>query len=154
MLFFIRDAEKTDMPQILDHMEVFMGHTIYKDIPFDREHFQRYLNISLTSGLLVVAEHHKNVVGVLGALSSAMPFNPSIETIVELAMWVEPECRGQGISAELMSRLEKKIQRRNPGQIKYFSMVSMQASMPEEVNKIYMDRGFHLNEMVFSKRIE
>lgn len=145
----IRAAEPADIAGVEKLVENFWPSTgsgfDYKEgsvIPF--------LELSLSHGLLVVAEVDGKLVGAAGGLLSPLMGNDEIVVGAELAWWVEPEYRKSSIGIELLRDLEQRAKDRGCAT---FSVTFMETSMPEVVRKIYINEGYSLAETTYTKRL-
>jgi GNAT superfamily N-acetyltransferase len=143
----IRDATKEDFDQILDCCEEFWAYTRYKE-PFCREHTRMYVQMAYDHGLLAVVDIDEIIVGFVAGVKSALMGNPDVLTGTELAWWISPGHRKNMHAIKLLKFIEGKAQEAG---IKYWNMVSMQSSMPEEVNALYEKMGYEHSETSYTK---
>ena len=143
----IRDAIKSDFDAILDMCKEFWEHTSYSE-PFERDHAAKMLDLSFDHELLMVLEIDKEVVGFIAGVKSPLLASTKALTATELAWWVDPVYRGNGVGFKLMASIEDKA--REIG-IKYWNMASMRSSNDKHANKIYESAGYKLNETIYQK---
>lgn len=143
----IRKAAPADYGDILDLCEEFWTHTMF-DEPFDRSHTMKMVNLANEHELLAVAISEGEIVGFAAGIKAPLLGSPEAMVGTELAWWVSPLCRGGTIGFKLLHFMEDLA--KNAG-IKYWSMVSMESSMPEQVNAMYERSGYIKSETTFTK---
>jgi GNAT superfamily N-acetyltransferase len=145
----IRRAEIEDFDQILTMCAEFWTHTQFSE-PFERSHTLSMVKMAYDSGLLAVVDVSGNVVGFCAGIKSFLLGSTKAVTGTELAWWITPDHRGSGTGVRLLRFMERLAKGEG---IKYWNMVSMQTSMPGEVNKMYEKMGYTLQESVYTKVI-
>lgn len=142
----IRDGVPEDFKSIIDCCEKFWAHTIH-DETFHRDHALCAIRLAYEHELLAVVDID-GVVGFMACVSSYLLASKEALVATELAWWLDEDQRGNGVGIELMNYMESKG--RGKG-IKYWNMVAMQSSMPEAVEKMYLDNGYVKNETIYMK---
>jgi len=143
----IRDAAESDFESVLDMCEEFWKHTSYSE-PFERDHTAKMLDMAFDHGLLMVLDIDREVVGFIAGIKSPLLASTQALIATELAWWVDPMYRGNGVGFKLMKSIEDKA--RNIG-VKYWNMASMRSSNDKHANRIYERAGYKLNETVYQK---
>jgi GNAT superfamily N-acetyltransferase len=145
----IREATKQDFDDILRLSADFWLHTQFSE-PFNAEHTKNMVQLAHDHCLLAVVEIDSRVVGFCAGICAPLMGSPHAVAGTELAWWVDPEHRGgkNGIALLLfMEQLAKKAG------VKYWNMVSMESSMPEQVGRMYEKMGYHKSETSYTKVI-
>lgn len=136
----IRIATTEDEELILRHILKFVATTPYKDY-VDEEALKNVINIFLNSPDKIILCHGE--VGMLVGMAVPMIIGKGF-IATELAWWVEPEARKNGIGLELIQAFEfwsKKIG---------CSLVSMSA-LDDQLGKFYEKNGYALQERAYVK---
>jgi len=143
----IRVAILDDFEEILDLCEDFWEHTQFEE-PFERSHTVNMVDMSYDHGLLAVLEIDGKVEGFAAGIKAPLMGNSSVLAGTELAWWVNPEKRSGGNGIKLLKFIEDLAKTQN---VKYWNMVSMQSSMPDQVNRMYEKMGYKLEETTYTK---
>lgn len=143
----IRKAIEADFEQILDLAADFWTHTEFEE-PFEREHTVSLVEMAHEHGLLAVVELDNKLVGFAAGVKAPLMGNSTVMAGTELAWWVDPNYRGNGV--RLLKFMEQLAKEEG---LKYWSMVSMESSNPEYVDKIYRKMGYKLSETTYLKVI-
>ena len=142
----IRSATRDDIPAIVDMAKTFWDSTVYEE-PLNPETVNMLCHSCIKDNLMCVLD----VDGPKGfGCASKIPLLANHEVMAgsELAWWIDPEYRNAGRGVELLKMLEAMAKRAG---IKYFTMVYMQSSMPDVVEKIYQDMGYNRHEVSYMK---
>lgn len=145
----IRLGAEKDIERILILSENFYEVAGCKEIiPFCADSSEEYIIISIDMGLLSVAEDHGLVVGFV--LGIAVPFLMNKDYLVgtEIAWWMEPEYRKGSAGIKLLSHIEKSA--KEAGCVMW-SMMSLEESEPEKMERIYLSRGYKKTENTFTR---
>lgn len=117
-------------------------------IPFCEESTDVSFAMCLDHGLLVVAEHEGEIVGMAAGVKSPMTMNHNYIVGAELCWWVKPEHRKGNTGIKLVIRLEELA--KDLG-VKVWSMLLLESSEPEKVAKIYDKMGYIPSERTYIK---
>ncbi len=146
----IRLATHEDIPYILALAEVFFNSSLIAKAGavFDWNGTEDLFEDLEEQELIVVAEIDDKIVGFI--LLDLSPTIGSFDIIQgnELAFYVEPGYRGEGIGRELILGAEE-VLRQHGAQV--YSMSSMMTSDPQVAHKLYQDLGFIHTESTYSK---
>lgn len=142
----IRLATEDDFESILDMSAKFWLQTQY-DEEFDRDHTLIMVEASCSLGLLAVCEIDGVNVGFCAAIKSFILGNRT-EFAIEIGWWLDPEHRKGKNGIALLRFMEKLVQEQR---IKYWTMVSMESSMPEVVGRMYESEGYVRSETSYTK---
>jgi len=142
----IRNATTEDFEAILDMSAEFWLQTQFSE-PFERDHTLNMVQMAHDHGLLAVVDID-GPVGFCAGVKSYTLGSTQAMTATELAWWLNPECRGGKNGVALLQFMEKLVQEQG---IKYWTMVSMQSSMPEVVGKMYERMGYVHSETCYTK---
>ena len=138
-----------DYPQLDDHCAEFWKHSPFTE-PYVRGSAETYLDIARSCGLLFKAIQNGRIIGFAAGAVSPLMGDSSILMGSELAWWVEPSSRSTGAGIALLERLEDAA--RAIG-VKYWTMIYMETSMPEQIRQIYEQRGYSLKETSYVKQL-
>lgn len=145
----IRKADIEDFDDILDLCKTFWKETQFNE-KFERNHTIEMVAAACSQGLLCVLEVDGSTEGFAAGCKSPSLGSSQAMVGTEIAWWVNPDHRGGGNGIELLKYMEMLAKEQG---VKYWSMVSMQSSMPEQVNALYEKMGYKLSEMVYTKVI-
>ena len=145
----IRDAIEGDFPEILDMCEQFWSHTIYTEA-FDREHTAGMVQMAFDHKLLLVVDIKGRACGFLAAIKAPLLASRESSHAVELAYWINPECRRGGDAINLMRAIED---RARAVDVKYFNFVALESSEPKKAERIYNHMGYEKSETSYTKVI-
>lgn len=143
----IRLATQEDFEAILDLSEEFWKHTMFTE-EFDREHTLLMIEQAFAHGLLAVAEIDNAVVGFVAGIKSFLLASTQSIMGTELAWWVNEKHRGGKSGIGLLRFIEELAREQG---IKYWTMISMESSMPEYANRLYEKMGYKKSETNFTK---
>ncbi len=145
----IRVATKDDFHDIVCMSAEFWQNTIYDD-DFCYDSVYRMVSGCYDYNLLIVAEKEGELVGFVAGVEGKLLANHSVKIGAELAWWLNPSARGGSLGVKMLKAAEK--QAKDNG-IKYWSMMYMESSMPEQIRKIYEKMGYQLAETTYVKRL-
>lgn len=143
----IRAATENDFSEILRMSADFWLHTQFSE-PFEAEHTKNMVKMAFDHGLLAVVEINGLVVGFCAAVKSYILGSTKAMCATELAWWIDPEHRQGKNGVALLQFMEGLVQEQG---IKYWTMVSMQSSMPEVVGRMYERMGYVHSETCYTK---
>lgn len=143
----IREATANDFPAILNLSAEFWRHTMFSE-PFEPEHTELMVQMASDHGLLAVLEMDSEVVGFAAGVASYLMGSTQAKCGTELAWWVSPSHRHGKNGVALLLFMERLAKEQG---IKYWTMVSMQSSMPDYVNALYEKMGYALSETSYTK---
>lgn len=106
----IRPATISDLPDVLTMLKSFaraslIDYTTWTDR--DEASATQRLHHMIVREYLMVAEHHGQLVGMIGAVQESDPWLRSRIRMREMFWWVEPGFRRKRISAELFIRWQQ-----------------------------------------------
>lgn len=142
----IRLARQEDFESILDMSAEFWLQTQFSE-PFEREHTLNMVQLAYDHGLLAVVDMG-GPVGFCAGVKSYTLGSSQAWVATELAWYLSPSHRGGKNGVALLQFMEKLVQEQG---IKYWTMVSMQSSMPEVVGKMYERMGYVHSETCYTK---
>jgi len=146
-MYKYRLATEQDFDCILSMASLFWLSTQFSE-DFEPDHTLLYVKMAYDHGLLVVAEDDKCVVGFCAAIKSFILGSTKAVGATELAFWLNPEHRKGKNGIALLLFMEGLVKEQG---IKYWTMVSMQSSMPEQVGKMYERMGYVHSETSYTK---
>jgi GNAT superfamily N-acetyltransferase len=145
----IRLATTKDFDDILKLSAEFWLHTQFTE-PFEPEHTLKMVEFSHDQGFLSVAESKGKIIGFAAGIYSALLGNSTVLAGTELAWWIDKEHRGGQHGIMLLKFMESRA--KDLG-IRYWNMVAMESSMPEQVKSMYEKMGYTHQESTFTKVI-
>lgn len=143
----IRSATEDDFQSILDMSAKFWLETQF-DEPFEPDHTVKMVRMAYDHGLLAVVDIDGERVGFCAGIKSFILGSTKALCATELAWWLNPEYRGGKNGVALLLFMEELVKEQG---IKYWTMVSMQSSMPEQVGKMYERMGYIHSETCYTK---
>lgn len=154
----IRTATIEDVPQLVAMAQRFYPLSpypaIYGDMPDAQAaglvivSLQGMAEHGIAPGVMLVAEHGGELVGMLCAHIDAATFTPAV-VAGELVWWVEPEHRGGMIAARLIRAGEEAARARGAT---VFNMSAL-ATSPEEAGAMLQRFGYAPTHTIYTKRL-
>lgn len=141
----IRPYKESDKEKLLSLCEEFWASTCGDLCEFEREHTSSKLDQFISSGACIVSDH---VDGFILLVESSNLCN-SQTICAEVAWYVSPESRG-GLGVQLLNAAIRYCTIKG---VSSLSMMFMQSSMPDSIERIYDKLGFKLRETTYVKRI-
>jgi len=124
----IRQANKFDLPNVLDMLRNFRSNT---PIEMMREcNNEEYINklfhhIILGGGVALIAED-KNTAGMIIGVKDQNIWDPNLKVLRELVYWVEPQYRGSSAGYKLLLQYNKLARELvNENKINMYTMTKM-----------------------------
>lgn len=146
----IRPATPDDFDAILDMSAEFWLHTQFTE-PFERDHTLKMVEMAYDHGLLAVVDIDRLLVGFCAGVKSYILGSTKALGATELAWWLNPDHRGGKNGVALLLFMEELVKEQG---IKYWTMITMQSSMPEEVGRMYERLGYVRSETSYTKVFE
>lgn len=143
----IRKAKQSDFESILNLAAEFWLQTDYDEV-FERDHTLVMVKMAFDHGLLAVVEINDEVVGFCAGVKSFILASSKAMIATELAYWVDPQHRGGKNGIALLHFMEELVKEQK---IKYWTMIAMQSSMPEQVGRLYENMGYVRSETGYTK---
>ncbi len=143
----IRKATEEDFDDILLLSAEFWLHTQFSE-PFDAEHTRNMVQLAYDNQLLAVLEIDSAIVGFCAGVCAPLMASPHAVAGTELAWWVDPNHRGGKNGIALLQFME---QLAKDAGVKYWTMVTMESSMPEIVGRMYEKMGYRKSETSYTK---
>lgn len=145
----IRDATREDYP-VLESMCQSFWNSLDFDEEYEQGSSEMYLDIALSQNLLFVYESDNKIKGFVAGCMIPLMGSKSTFSGTEQAWWVDPYYRGTTIGARLKKHIEKAA--KNLG-CKYWNMVALESSMPQEIKAMYEKDGYRVTETTYMKRL-
>lgn len=146
----IRAATERDFEQILEMSAKFWIETQFTE-PFEPDHTLKMVEMAYDHGLLAVVDIDGLCVGFCAGVKSFILGSTKAMCATELAWWLNPEYRGGKNGVALLQFMEGLVKEQG---IKYWTMVSMESSMPEQVGRMYEKLGYVRSETCYTKVFE
>ncbi len=102
----VRRANAADIPAVIRMGRKFHESTPYADVAYDPDSIRFISSQLIEGGILLIADHEGESVGMLGAAIGPLFMNRDALVCSELFWWVEPEGRNTGAGRALVERLE------------------------------------------------
>lgn len=147
----IRLASQADNDALVAIGHKFFQHNPYRhDSSLDEASLVATLDDLRLNHVLLVAEVDGRVVGTAGAFVTPLFWNHNEKQGLEAFWWVDEEHRGDGAGKKLRLQLQTQAKLRGA---KFWNMVALEDSMPDQVGQMYMKAGFRPVERVYMKVI-
>ena len=147
----IRDAKETDFDALIAIGRKFWQFNPYRhDSTLDEGSLRDTLAMLIDSHVLIVAEVDGQVVGAAGAFIAPVYWNKSELQGIEFFWWIDPEYRGNGAGRVLRYELQTRAKQNG---VKFWNMIALEDSMPDEVGAMYLKDGMRLIEHSYMKVI-
>lgn len=142
----IRLATEDDFNSILLMCADFWKHTQFTE-EFEPDHTLNMVKMAHEHGLLAVVDCD-GVVGFCAGVKMFLLGSTQALCATEVAYWLNPDHRKGKNGIALLLFMEELVKEQN---IKYWTMVSMQSSMPEIVGQMYERMGYVHSETSYTK---
>lgn len=142
----VRAGNYSDIPRIIEMSEVFWEKTIYEE-PIDPASIENTALSCIENNMMAVLDI-EGAKGFACGVVSPLLGNNSVLAGTEIAWWVEPDYRKGSYGIKLLKLIESLA--KDAG-VKYWSMVFMESSMPDDIKRIYEALGYELNETTYTK---
>lgn len=145
----IRAGTRDDLLAIVEMAEEFWQHTAF-DEPCDPATVWAMAENCIASDMMAVLDIGGEVVGFACGVVGPLLGNSAVLTGTELAWWVSPAHRSGRNGIALLKKIEQLARVQG---VKYWNMVYMESSMPEEVRGIYERLGYRRAETVYTREL-
>lgn len=146
----IRVATRSDIPRIVEMAERFYPLSGYVAIaPMSKESIAGLAILTMESGVMLLAEHAGEVVGMVCLHVDHFLFNIEVKIAHELVFWVEPEHRGGLLAMRLVKAAEKAAAERGAT----WNRMATLASSPPQAAALYGRMGYAPSDSYHLKRI-
>lgn len=147
----IRDAVIDDIDAIVEMaVEFWKLNPLGENIPADKISIEMFVKFCLEQKLLCVLSIDDVIEGFAAGIKSVALGNSSVAIGTELAWWVNPDHRHGRNGIGLMIYLERLAKKAG---IRFWSMVFMQTSMPDEIQNIYEKLNYNKTETSYTKEL-
>lgn len=135
----IRNATHDDIPRIVEMAGRFYETTAYAEqVPMAKESAAGLAILTMESGVMLVVECDKAVVGMACLFVDRFTFNINRTVAHELAYWIEPEHRGGMLAARILKAIEAACLERG---VDWIHMAHLPTS-PEMTGQLYERFGY------------
>lgn len=144
----IRAANESDIPAILDMGARFYAATSYAGFSdYCHDSVAVIVRMMLADGVLLLAEHEGEAVGMVGLCVAPFHFNHAHRTAHEVMWWVDPEARSTGAGVALLQAVEPACREKGVTAIQMMTL----ADSPRHAGQLYERQGYRLTENAFTK---
>lgn len=121
-------------------------------IDFDKEGYKQFFLQSLANDSVGVwvCEVDKKIVGICGAISYPLYFNPSSLVVQELWWWLDPSARGSGAGSQMFKNIEQWAKAKNADAL---FMIALEDERASKMERLYARAGFKPMERTFIKEV-
>lgn len=147
----IRTATREDIPRIVEMAERFYPESGYGEAfgPMQRESIAGLAIITMERGVLLLAEHEGEVVGMICLHLDHFLFNVDVRVAVELVFWIEPEHRG-GMAAVRLLKAGEAAAREAGAHVMRMAVL---ATSPAQASGLYERTGYAASDRFFTKAL-
>ena len=144
----VRHANESDVPALVARGRPFAE---YSAIPaeYSPEHTESILRLLMQTGVVLVEEESGAIRGSLWGLMVLLWFIAS-RVAAEMALWVIPEHRGQGVAASLISAFEQWGKENGAS---YVSMTDLSISESYPAGEMFDRLGYVVTERARIKEV-
>jgi GNAT superfamily N-acetyltransferase len=149
----VRKALKSDLPNYLVLAQAFHAASpMHGVIDFDVSGYSDFYLDALEKDYVGIwlAEIDSEIVGICGALSYPLYFNPSTIVAQELWWWLTPASRGSGAGKQMFNQIEEWAKERKASAL---CMIALEDSRAKKMENLYIRAGFRPMERTFMKEI-
>lgn len=132
----IRRATLSDLPEIMRMGREFLSLTPMGDVEASQEAVAKLIE---QLECFLVHERDGKLDAMIAMLVYPHYFNPSVLAAQELFWWCDPEARGKGVAAKLLSAAEGWAREKGAHSVQMLAMESLE---PERVGAMYAKRGY------------
>lgn len=149
-----REGRLGDLEQLVAHGEEFWTHTTYykRGREYSPEAVAGLCSYLITEDdgfIIVLADDEDNVKGFGLVLVTPFIFDQTWKSALELAYYIDPECRGT-YGVKLLKKMEKIAKLYGA---EFMTMITMEDSAPEQAARIYDKLGYTKNEVLYTKEL-
>lgn len=144
----IRPATMDDVPRLIDMAQRFYAESGYEPIygPMLDTSAAGLAILTMESGILLVAEHEGEVVGMVCLHVEPYLFNPSVTIASEIAWWIAPEHRGGLLGARLLKSVDEACKERGA-----IPRMATLAGSPPQAGAMLERAGYAHTERYYTK---
>jgi ribosomal protein S18 acetylase RimI-like enzyme len=149
----IRQATLGDIPEIINMVHNFYKASHFPELaPYNKDSMMALLinMVNDSPHILLVSEKDGKLDGTICMLIFPYFINHEVMTAQDLWWWVEPEARGTTVGIKLIKEAEKLVKEKG---IAHMTMMSMESSDADKVNKLYSKMGMKLMEYAYIKEL-
>lgn len=146
----IRNATQADIPAIVRMSGDFYPTTSYPGFAaMDVPSVEAVAQLCIASGVMLVAEHDGEVVGMVGLVLSPFLFNAAKTLAYEIVWWVDESARTTGAGRALLAAVEPACRAKGADAVVMIHM----ANSPPQAALLYERMGFEHTESSYTKRL-
>lgn len=144
----IRHATSLDVTDVVQFVKQFYPQTPYPAMgEFDDETVTNLVAHVAKTGIMLLAFHKDELIGILGTHIHPFIFNTNVLGCVEAIWYVTPEHQRSGIGIELVERVDKLRKLRGCA----FFQMTLVAGVPDSLKQVLMNIGFAPSEFGLTK---
>ena len=147
----VREATVDDLPRYIVLAKAFhVASPMHGTIDFDPDGYSEFYLSSLTNDSVGIwlAEIDQNIVGICGAVSYPLYFNPAALVVQELWWWLTPAARGSGAGNQMFKHIENWAKDKNAAAL---FMIALEDDRVKKMENMYIRAGFKPMELTFIK---
>lgn len=146
----IRAATRDDIGGIVEMAQKFYATTDYASLcQMDDAQAAGLAILLIDTGIMLVAEHEGELVGMAGLHVEPFTFYPSILMATEVVFWINEESRGKGLASLMLDAAEDAAKSLGCSVIR---MQALRNSGPI-VADFYGKRGYDITEIIHTRRL-
>lgn len=151
----IRPATMDDMPELMRMVEDFHHAAQLKKWATFEDSATGWANwfarcMGGDTSLCLLAEIDGKAHGFATALEAPAYWNPSIKTVCETTLWVDPKARGSGIGTTLVEAIAKWAKERGASVVAAGASVDLNS---KAMGRMLMKAGFRPAEKIYSRKV-
>lgn len=143
----IRSGKESDLDRIVEMSGEFWAESPFDD-PFEPEHVRIMAALCIETDMLAVYEKDGVVFGFCCGIAGPLLGSSGVMIGTEVAWWIDPEHRSGRAGMGLLKAMEE---RAKAAGCKYWAMMYMHTSMPEQIESIYRKLGYKQAETSWTR---
>ncbi|MDJ0764854.1 MAG: GNAT family N-acetyltransferase [Myxococcota bacterium] len=146
----VRRGKSEDVPAMVELGEVFWEETPYREMDYSGEAAAQAALFLLENGIVQVAQDDEDLVGFILLAVGPIPFTTAGLAASELAFYVAPEKRGDGVGQRLLKQAENVARQQG---VRRINMVHLGGEMGDAPTQAYEAQGYREGEVLYTKEL-
>lgn len=149
----VRRATLEDWQQYVTLAQAFHeASPMHNVVPFDPVGYMKFYKNALVNEDVGIwlAESDDEVIGICGAMSYPLYFNPSATVVQELWWWLIPSARGSGAGGQMFKQIEQWADEKKATAL---FMIALEDKRAKKMENLYARAGFRPLERTFIKEV-